>query len=313
MTPLASVVLTTKNRKDDLGTALESVLRQSVPVETIVIDDGSDDGTADMVRAEFPTVRLYAHRESRGLIVRRNELTELACAGIVFSIDDDATFPSPYTVEQTLAEFDHPRVAAVAIPFVNVRQDDVVRQWAPDADHVYATADYIGTAHALRRDVFRRLGGYRGHLVHQGEEGDFCVRMLAAGYVVRLGRADPIHHFESPRRSFARMDYYGRRNDILFAWHNVPLGRLPGQLVVSTLAGLTFGVKVGRPVRMAYGLLGGYAGCVRHWSRRCPVSSEAFALYRWLRRQKAVPIDQVEARLPPIPAPRPGTRDRRLT
>lgn len=298
--PVASVVLTTKSRKDELRVALASVARQSVPVETVVIDDGSDDGTAEMVAREFPAVRLHPFRESRGLIVRRNELAALATAPIVISIDDDAALSTPAVVEQTLRDFDHPRVGAVAIPFINVKQDNVVRQRAPRAEGVFVLDRYIGTAHALRRDLFLNTGGYRGHLVHQGEEGDFCVRLLAAGYVVRAGRADPIHHFESPRRSFARMDYYGRRNDVLFAWHNCPLGRLPVQLAKATIGGLGFGLKVRRPFRMAYGLLGGYAGCVRFRSQRRPVPAHVFALFRWLSVNGPVPIEQVEPRLPRV-------------
>ena len=87
-------------------------------------------------------------------------------------------------------------------------QAAVVRQRAPDPSAVWVTDRFIGTAHAVRRDVFLACGGYREFLVHQGEEGDFCIRMLAGGHHVRLGNSDPIHHFESPRRDFRRMDYY---------------------------------------------------------------------------------------------------------
>jgi hypothetical protein len=45
-----------------------------------------------------------------------------------------------------------------------------------------------------------------------GEEGDLCLRMLATGYVTRLGCAEPLHHFESPLRGFSRADYCGRRS-----------------------------------------------------------------------------------------------------
>ena len=294
----ASVVVTTKNRKDDLQIALASVVEQTVPVEIVVIDDGSDDGTPEMVRSEFPTAMLYSYHESRGYVVRRNEAARLARGSIVLSIDDDAAFSSRYVVEQTLQNFDHPSIGAVAIPFINVNQDNVLRQRSPDANRIYIMGSYIGTAHALRRDLFLALGGYRDHLVHQGEEGDYCVRMLATGYVVRIGTADPIHHFESPRRSYGRMDYYGRRNDILFSWHNSPSWRLPDQMTRSTISGLAFGLKVHRPFQMMYGLLGGYADCLRYRVHRRPVPHHIYALYRWLRKQGPVPLDAVLSRLP---------------
>src|SRR5262249_45469222 len=157
---------------------------------------------ADMVRSEFPSARLITHPNSLGYVVRRNQGVAAAACGIVVSIDDDATLASPRITSQTLTLFDSAEVGAVAIPYANVKRSDEIHQLAPDSHRRYATDTYIGAAHALRRDVFLNIGGYREQLVHQGEEADYCIRMLAAGFLVRLGYGDHIHHFESPRRDF---------------------------------------------------------------------------------------------------------------
>jgi glycosyltransferase involved in cell wall biosynthesis len=294
----ATVVITTKNRKEELRGAIASALSQTIPVEVLVIDDGSTDGTSELVRAEFPTVRLDRVEQSLGLIVQRNRGARLALARVIFSIDDDAAFSTPRVVEQTLAAFTDRRIGAVAIPFINVKQDSVVRQHAPADGLVYAAENYIGTAHALRRDVFLGLGGYRAHLVHQGEESDYCIRMLAAGYVVALGRGDPIHHFESPRRDFRRMDLYGRRNDVLFAWHNVPAAALVPHLLGTTFKGAAFGFRCGRPGRMLHGLGKGYLSIFSHLADRRAVPWRIYKLARELKRRGAVPLGEIEDRLP---------------
>jgi len=234
----ASLVITTKNRKEELRAALLSALKQSVPLEIIVIDDGSTDGTAPMIAAEFPRVRLIRREESRGLIVRRNEGAHLATGEIIFSIDDDAVFSTPRVVEQTLGDFNDPRIGAVAIPYLEPNKENRVLQKAPNNDGIWIASHYIGTAHALRRELFLRLGGYREYLIHQGEESDYSIRMLNAGYYVRLGNSDPIFHYESPKRDFQRMDYYGARNSILFVWNNIPLPYLTTHLAVTTVKGL---------------------------------------------------------------------------
>src|SRR5438034_4863248 len=113
--PLASIVITTKNRQEELLLAICSAFSQSIPVEVLVMDDGSTDGTAEMIRTRFPSVRLERSERSIGYVVQRNRAARLAIADIIFSIDDDATFTSPNTVAQTLTEFGHPRVGAVAI------------------------------------------------------------------------------------------------------------------------------------------------------------------------------------------------------
>ncbi len=291
----ATVLITTKDRRDELRTALQSVVAQTVPVEMLVIDDGSTDGTADMVRSEFPGARLIRHHESRGLIVRRNEGARLAAAPVVVSIDDDAAFSTPHVVQQTLQDFGPDRVGAVAIPHIDVNRDSRVGRRAPDADQVYVTDRYIGTAHAVRRDVFLHLGGYREALVHQGEEGDFCLRMLAAGYVVRLGTADPIHHFESPKRDFRRMDYYGVRNAVLFAWQNVPIPFLLAHLPVVVSRCLVHTLEPRRLKTRVAGLIDAIRQCAS--VERAPVSRQAYQLARTLARG---PVRLSQLQLPAI-------------
>jgi GT2 family glycosyltransferase len=288
------VVITSKNRKADLAVAVESALAQTAKPEVLVIDDGSTDGTSDMLRERFPSVRVDRSEVSRGLIVQRNRAATLASTDIIFSIDDDAAFVSPRTVEQTLAEFDSPRVGGVAIPFIDIRRSPEILQRAPDESGAFAVYSYIGTAHALRRELFLKLNGYREYLFHQGEEQDLCIRMLEAGYVIRAGRADPIHHFESPLRDFRRRDLFGRRNDVLFLWYNAPLGSLPLHLAATTFKGIRFGFQCGRPLRMIHGLLKGYAAIAGQLTQRRPVKPDTFRLFRMMKERKFMPMDQIE-------------------
>lgn len=279
----ATIVITTKNRRDELKQALESCLQQSVKPEVLVIDDGSTDGTSKMVRQEFPNVKLFRHENSLGLIVSRNEGAKLATGCVIFSIDDDAVFTNSRIVEDTLTCFNDRRVGAVAIPYVDVNQSPTVKQSAPDSSDVWFTDRYIGTAHAVKRDIFLELGGYRECFFHQGEERDFCVRMLDAGYFVRIGHSEVIHHFESPKRDTERMDVYGRRNDVLVAWLNFPLVILPFHLLGTTIKGLLFGFRVGRPMRMLRGLFAGYRGIWTHFSERRPVKLSTYRRFRNLQ------------------------------
>ena len=293
----ATVLITTKDRKEDLRRAVRSAVEQTVEVEVLVVDDGSSDGTSKMIRNEFPSVRVCQAEEPAGYIVRRNEGARQAKAPIIFSIDDDAEFSSPYVVEQTLQAFDSPRVGAVAIPYVDVKKSTDILQRAPDAEGRYCTFSFRGTAHALRRDLFLRLGGYREHLVHQGEEMDYCIRMLDAGYVVRLGHSDIINHYESPKRSFERMDHYGRRNDILFVWHNVPGVAAAPYMVGTAVNGIRAMIRSGRPHNMISGMAAGIADCVKYYSKRNPVALDTFRLYRRLKTNGPLPYEDVRSHL----------------
>jgi glycosyltransferase involved in cell wall biosynthesis len=92
-----SIVITTKNRKDELAKALVSALNQNAH-EVIVWDDGSTDGTADFVAQHFTSVQLVRSNVSVGLINARNQLAQIATGDLLFSIDDDAVLqPSLWT------------------------------------------------------------------------------------------------------------------------------------------------------------------------------------------------------------------------
>jgi GT2 family glycosyltransferase len=279
----ATIVIATKDRKEDLTKAVASARAQrGAEIEIVVIDDGSSDGTSEMVRSRFPEVVLITHTKSAGYIVRRNEAAAAARAPIIFSIDDDAEFSTPSVVREILPLFDNDSVGVVAIPYRDVYRSEAVLQRALGADKTYWAGSFVGTAHALRRDLFRRLGGYRERLVHQGEEKDYSIRMLDAGFGVRLGRSGVILHYESPRRDWSRMDYFGRRNDILFAWQNVPSPYVLPQLAGTIAKGLWGGVKIGRVRHMLRGVRDGLSECLRGEHERRPVSN---ATYREFRRR----------------------------
>lgn len=85
-----SVVIPTYNRADLLGETLESVFAQSVAcAEVIVIDDGSTDGTPEIVRPWAKRLT-YVRQENRGVAAARNHgLTRSQCEWVTFLDSDD--------------------------------------------------------------------------------------------------------------------------------------------------------------------------------------------------------------------------------
>jgi glycosyltransferase involved in cell wall biosynthesis len=289
-----AVLITTRNRRDELRRALASVRDQTCAAEVIVIDDASTDGTAELVEREFSEVTLHRSPTARGLIVQRNRGVGLATAPVVVIIDDDAVLQSPLTLEQTLRDFDDPRIGAIAIPHVDVTLRATPRVCAPAREGIFLTSEFTGTATAVRRDVFAAVGGFREAFFHQGEERDFCLRMLEAGWVVRVGRADPIHHYSSPARDILRMDLYGRRNAVLCAWYNEPLPDAFLGIAEMSAAGIASGIRVGRPLNALRGLAYGYRDCWRERAARKPVGRGVNRAFRSLRKHGPLPLAEIE-------------------
>jgi GT2 family glycosyltransferase len=298
--PEASVVITTRNRRDDLSRALDSAQRQTARIEIIVLDDASEDDTAELVAGRFPSVRYWRADRPLGYIRLRNRGAEMARAPIVFSIDDDAEFSSPEVVAQTLAEFDHPSLGAVSIPYLDDLPVGLTERIAPAPDaRRWAVWAYIGTSHAVRRDVFIATGGYEPVLEHFVEEFDFGLRMLDSGFIVRLGRADPIvHHLSSQSRQNDRVWLAGERGFVLSALLLVPGRHLPPYLL-RLLGYSVVHVAQGAPPRLvARGVARGYRDAWRHRDRRRPVRASTFRLRERLRLRGPLLLDECYPEIP---------------
>jgi glycosyltransferase involved in cell wall biosynthesis len=291
--PDATLLVTTRDRRDDLKRLLAAVRRQTADVEVLVIDDGSTDGTAEMVAEQFPEVRLERSETSLGLIAQRNRGTRLARGAIVVSVDDDADLPSPQTLAQTLGDFGPSGVGAVGIPFVDVPRGPAVQQQAPDRADIWAIPVFRGTAYAVRRDVFLALGGFREALQQVAEEMDFCLRLLDRGLVVRAGTADPLLHLESPRRSRPRLAYLDRRNNVLHAWRNVPMPYLPVRLAKIVAETPLLLRAHGHPLALIRGLGAGVGQVVRGAPRE-PVGRATYRPNHRLRRRGSVRLAEIE-------------------
>src|SRR5213594_2460656 len=116
--PAVTIAIVTRDRKEELRAAVRSALEQEGSIEVLVIDDGSRDGTSEMLREEFPGVRVARYDDDAGVASRRNDAAAVSRGKVIVSIDDDAVFSSPRIVADTLADLDHPRIAAVAIPYI---------------------------------------------------------------------------------------------------------------------------------------------------------------------------------------------------
>tara|TARA_A100001035_G_scaffold5225_1_gene3844 strand:- start:125 stop:952 length:828 start_codon:yes stop_codon:yes gene_type:complete len=90
-----SVIIPTYNRKETLKRAIQSVLIQSyTPYEIIVIDDGSDDGTKEWLKDNFPNVK-YIYQMNSGVSSARNKGIKFARGDWIALLDsDDEWLPS---------------------------------------------------------------------------------------------------------------------------------------------------------------------------------------------------------------------------
>ncbi len=299
MNPMVSIVITTRNRRDELATALESCLAQDYkPLEVLVFDDASTDGTLEFVREKYPPVRVFRTEARQGLIVLRNWGFRESRGEMVFSLDDDAYYTDKNTLSLTVEVFKaDPTVGAVALPFIEPRKP--LRSGASDAPAPGSEVrSYRGCAHAVLRNAALKAGGYREFFIHQGEERDLCVRMLQHGYRVVYGAGSPVVHLVSDTRDQERINVFGVRNTLLFDSLNIPHPYMVPRWLLDAARLFAYKLSLRNlPSRLGY-VLRGLGSCVRHAADRHPVAREVYLRYRSLPGHGPIPA-------PSTPCPSP--------
>lgn len=140
-------------------------------------------------------------------------------------LDDDTRITNAESVWTALRTLQSdPAFAAVA--FAQLEEDG--NPWpgsmqpAP-VDYSCWVPTFIGFAHLLHRQTFLKLGGYREILHYYGEEKEYCLRLLDAGYkVVFLPKCGVVHIPDPAGRDAVRYFRYYTRNDCLNALLNLP-------------------------------------------------------------------------------------------
>jgi GT2 family glycosyltransferase len=297
--PLVSIVIATRNRRQDLLVTLQSCAAQNHPsVEILVYDDASEDGSADDVRALFPQVRLFACPGRVGYIALRNRGFRDAAGEFVISLDDDAYFTDATTVSRIVEWFGaYPRAAALALPFQEPARTNALPASATPRPGV-PLRQFMGCAHAIRRQAALELGGYPELLVHQGEERDLCIRLLDAGYEILAADTPPIIHLYSPQRERPRVDYYGFRNTLLFHWMRTPQPYWLPRMAMDTGQLLRYRFSWKSVPGRLKAIGAGWCGCIKHWRERRPVRRATYRKFRSLPRPSAIACAQERSGLP---------------
>lgn len=160
-TPLVSVVITTYNHANYLPEALDSMCRQTYPhIECHVVDDGSTDHTAELVK-QYPDVN-YFYQQNSGLAAARNTGIRLSKGDFILFLDaDDWLYPDAVATQLRFFRR-HPEAAFVAGSHDKVNDKKEILPFAespaPQKDHFanLLLGNFIGMHAAVmyRRKLF---------------------------------------------------------------------------------------------------------------------------------------------------------------
>jgi GT2 family glycosyltransferase len=225
-----TVVVATRNRRPGLCRTLEHLAALPERPPIVVVDNGSDDGTADAVRREFPQVELVALGRNLGAHARNHGVRRARTPYVALSDDDSWWQPGALTRAVTVLDA-CPRVGLVAGATL------VGEEAAPDPlNEVLAASPlprgalpgprvlgFLGCAAVARRDAYLAAGGYSRMLCIGGEEELLAYDLAALGWPISYQPDVVVHHWPSAVRDARRRRTQELRNHALVGWLRRPL------------------------------------------------------------------------------------------
>ncbi|RXT04466.1 glycosyltransferase family 2 protein [Ammoniphilus sp. CFH 90114] len=227
ISPLVTIVMLSWNRKDDVRESLTRIRDiEYQNLEIIVVDNGSTDGTLEMIEVDFPKVRLLKMFKNIG-IEAYNIGFENAKGEYLVIIDDDS-FPEKHAISRMVERFEKdPELGVVAFDVRNYYNYDEIKNEqeiaAPAASSSYLMS-FNGAGAGVRKQVFKRVGYYPEEFFLYNNELDSAFRILDSGYKIEFF-SDIIayHKFSPTNRASWRAPFYYTRNAFWLIWKNYPL------------------------------------------------------------------------------------------
>ena len=260
-----SVVILNWNGAEMLRRFLPSVVTFSKgrDVEVCVADNASTDASCEVVRKEFPSVRLVCLDRNYGFAEGYNRALQEVDAEYAVLLNSDVEVTEGWL--SPLVEFMdcHPQLAACqpkilsyrnrdmfeyagaaggfidryGYPFCRGRIFDKIEKDTGQYDTPVSVFWATGAALMVRLDIYKETGGLDSRFFAHMEEIDFCWRLRSRGYGLACVPESKVYHVggatlkkENPRKT-----YLNFRNDLLMLYKNLPDSELHSVMRVRTL------------------------------------------------------------------------------
>lgn len=245
-----AIVILNWNGEDLLKQFIPLVLKYSPGAEVIVADNASTDGSVDLVRQEFPSVRIIQNESNGGFAKGYNDALQHVDADMYCLLNSDVEV-TPEWIPPILNHFEaNPEVAIIQPKILDLKKRDyfeyagaaggfidmlgypfcrgrIFQAIEKDEGQYNDTREIFwatGACMFIRKEVFHELGGFdEDYFAHQ-EEIDLCWRAQNRGYKIAYVGSSHIFHLGGSTLSNMnpKKTYLNFRNSLFSITKNLP-------------------------------------------------------------------------------------------
>ncbi len=232
---VVSVVLAVRDGERTIGAQLEALLRQRTDREweLIVVDNGSQDLTVRVVRAElgrFASARLIDGSQGTGVGFAKNCGADAAVGDTLLFCDADDEVDEQW-LDHLADGVDRHRFVGGALDRCRLHAGHQSGPGVPTTGGLHRTAGgqpfAVGANLGVTRRLFNLLGGFDTLFVGGNEDADFALRAAAIGHEPQFCPEAIVHYRERStwRASFHQYRRYGRTEPQLYRKHQAVVAR----------------------------------------------------------------------------------------
>ena len=240
MKRLVSIIILNWNGKEDTIECLESLKKLDYPnYELIVVDNGSTDGSCEILKKNYPYVKLIENEKNLGVATGYNLGIYQATGEYILLLNNDIVVDRSLLKELVSVLESNPEIGIVGPTMYYY--DDPKRIWVGGGGGIYwnkgktsllrtneidngdfdeiTEVDYIaGCALLTKRDLFEEIGYMDTKYFAYWEETDWCVRVHKAGYkVLYVPKAKIWHKISATSKKISGFaEYHLTRNMFWF-------------------------------------------------------------------------------------------------
>lgn len=247
---LGSIIILNWNRKDDLKKLLSSLLFQDLKFwEIIVVDNASTDSSVEMVKTEFPIVKIIEMERNFG-VQGYNIGARQGQGQLLFFIDNDMVLKTKGALQKIEKYFQkNKKLGALALKVVDFYTNEPTNNnpkynVAGDQKHGYPASSFDGGGVVVKKDSFFKAGGYDARFFIYHTEVDLSTRLWNQGDQVRYFDDIVVAHKGSlharPKGLHFKLFV---RNGLWYIWKYYPINQIFVKSIKFIIFQLVKGIK----------------------------------------------------------------------